>query len=595
MEFFYGKYENEIKDIENNLVEIFGQINDNRCKNLIQKYYDELKQINDKIKLEIAFVGQYSAGKSSIISALTGNKTIRIAQGVATTRTQEYEWGNVLLIDTPGISTENTEHDEIAYKYMDKADLLIYTVTVNGFDELIANDFHKIAFDQNKGSKMMVVVNKTSMESIQNKNNWIKHIKEVISPLSDRELKLTFIDAKDYIEGLDEENSEDAAELIELSNFEEFIHNLNSFIFEKGYQGRLLSPATLIQTHIDEIINVLTTDDQDVLKLQELLRQKKFIVSESRKRIEKLFDSEVNTLESDILSKSTMFISKIAVDLDQNEIEGDGKLLTMEIDTLCEKTSHILDEAIVKELNRLLGELDQLGNSVLMNNVMKRIEVNLDFNIKVKDSRINENAKKIPEIANSIGMFMDVSGDSLVKWVQNAEKAGEKGLKIFSGSDGHKTILEVGHFFGKKFKPYEAQKIAAKFGKIGEKAAKCGKFMSGAQVVLAPAMAILEEYQEKKYEDGIKSARSSARNNTFEWCESIKGAFNNKRDEIMKEMYDSELENIQLNVEKLRFDEENEKELIKKLREQYSKVQNIADEIAKNDKDDNSEEMVCLK
>ena len=111
MEFFYGKYENEIKDIENNMVEIFGKINDNRCKNLIQKYYDELKQINDKIKLEIAFVGQYSAGKSSIISALTGNKTIRIAQGVATTKTQEYEWGNVLLIDTPGISTENTEHD----------------------------------------------------------------------------------------------------------------------------------------------------------------------------------------------------------------------------------------------------------------------------------------------------------------------------------------------------------------------------------------------------------------------------------------------------------------------------------------------------
>lgn len=46
------------------------------------------------------------------------------------------------------------------------------------------------------------------------------------------------------------------------------------------------------------------------------------------------------------------------------------------------------------------------------------------------------------------------------------------GLKTASGSVGHNAVKDVGHFFGKKFKPWEAVKIADKIGKI----AKVGGF-----------------------------------------------------------------------------------------------------------------------
>ena len=48
-------------------------------------------------------MGQYSSGKSNIISALTGRKDIKIDANVATDIVSEYLWNNIVLMDTPGI------------------------------------------------------------------------------------------------------------------------------------------------------------------------------------------------------------------------------------------------------------------------------------------------------------------------------------------------------------------------------------------------------------------------------------------------------------------------------------------------------------
>lgn len=579
MNFDYINYQNEIFSIIKTVDTQFRHLKDQRCNHIIEQYYNEVSNLQNKMKLEIAFIGQYSAGKSTIISGLTGNKQIKIAQGVATTETKEYEWNNVFLVDTPGISTENEEHDAIAYRCMDKADLLIYTVTVNGFDSVIANDFRNIAFSQNKGLKIMLVVNKTSMESQQNRKNWIKHISEVIYPLTAREVKLTFIDAKDYIDSFDEENLEDKNELVKLSNFNEFECHLNEFIEEKGLLGRFLSPLNLIQTYIDRVINTLTTDDQETIKLQEILQQKKFTVSESKRRLERSIDTEINKLVAEILNKSTEFVTKIEVDLDAEEIETQSQYLTMQIDKFCSGSADKMEELIVNEIEHLLGELKLLENSVLARDILKSFDVDLDFSVKIKDTRLNDNMKKTPEVVKGIGKFLNVTGDGVNKWTQNAEKIGAKGLKAISGSEGHKTVLEVGHFFGKKFKPYEAQKIAAKLGKIGEKASKIGKVMGGAQVVIAPALAILDEFQENKYQNGIKEARINARNQVLDWCENIKEMFKNKKDDIIEKLHNTELAAIDHQVKQLRDKDKYEEEQVIELQIINNNLQELINSI----------------
>ena len=51
----------------------------------------------DRPLLSIALSGQYSAGKSTIISALTGDKSIRISADVATEEVKAYRWRDIEL------------------------------------------------------------------------------------------------------------------------------------------------------------------------------------------------------------------------------------------------------------------------------------------------------------------------------------------------------------------------------------------------------------------------------------------------------------------------------------------------------------------
>ena len=61
---------------------------------------------DDSGKIKLVFVGQYSAGKSSIIKMFTSED---VAIGATITTQQDsrpYEWNGLEIIDTPGIHTE---------------------------------------------------------------------------------------------------------------------------------------------------------------------------------------------------------------------------------------------------------------------------------------------------------------------------------------------------------------------------------------------------------------------------------------------------------------------------------------------------------
>ena len=89
--------------------------------------------------ISIVFAGQYSAGKSSIVKALTGNEEIEIGQTVTTQVVTEYPWHGMLIIDTPGIGTglgSYKEHDVKSLDAINRSDVLVYVVTSDGFEKL---------------------------------------------------------------------------------------------------------------------------------------------------------------------------------------------------------------------------------------------------------------------------------------------------------------------------------------------------------------------------------------------------------------------------------------------------------------------------
>ena len=79
--------------ITNQILEIMKNNNSyESAQELLEKNVN--KKLNES-KLRVAFIGQYSAGKSTIISALTGVKDIKIDSDVATDSTQDYSWNKV--------------------------------------------------------------------------------------------------------------------------------------------------------------------------------------------------------------------------------------------------------------------------------------------------------------------------------------------------------------------------------------------------------------------------------------------------------------------------------------------------------------------
>ena len=97
--------------------------------------------VDEDKKVRIVFVGQYSAGKSSILSILTG-KQLEVGQGVTTSKCNFLDWNGIEVVDTPGIHTQKRpDHDEITYNAMSEADLIVFVCTAEGFSKGLGAHF----------------------------------------------------------------------------------------------------------------------------------------------------------------------------------------------------------------------------------------------------------------------------------------------------------------------------------------------------------------------------------------------------------------------------------------------------------------------
>ena len=111
--------------------------------------------------ITLAFAGQYSAGKSTLLRALTGLENIATGAGITTEETRTLDWNGVQVVDTPGIHTSlRPDHDAIAYEAISQADLLVFVITNELFDNHLGEHFRKLAIEREKGYETILVINK---------------------------------------------------------------------------------------------------------------------------------------------------------------------------------------------------------------------------------------------------------------------------------------------------------------------------------------------------------------------------------------------------------------------------------------------------
>jgi len=79
-------------------------------------------------KLQFALMGQYNAGKSTLVNALLGRREAETGDTPTTSRPQAYDFHNFHILDLPGSDARDTEEDE-ARNALEKAHLVLYVVS----------------------------------------------------------------------------------------------------------------------------------------------------------------------------------------------------------------------------------------------------------------------------------------------------------------------------------------------------------------------------------------------------------------------------------------------------------------------------------
>ncbi|RIO60445.1 hypothetical protein BUZ34_12205, partial [Staphylococcus haemolyticus] len=130
-------------------------------QNFLEKIDNTYKQLDNE-KFVIAMFGSYSDGKSSIIKAITNESDIAISPVPTTDKVEEYNYENSLVIvDTPGLFSENDIHSKITKDYISESNLIIYVIDPeNPIKDSQKGTVEWLLKDLNKLDSTLFVINK---------------------------------------------------------------------------------------------------------------------------------------------------------------------------------------------------------------------------------------------------------------------------------------------------------------------------------------------------------------------------------------------------------------------------------------------------
>ena len=520
---------------------------EDEVKKLVDDFQNFWQEYQQQKQLSIAFIGQYNAGKSTLIKALTGDESVRISAEICTDKVTEYAWQDVLLLDTPGIYAGNTEHDDITLERISKCDLLVFVVTNELFNPQGAEFFQTVANQMQRVGQMVLVVNKMSRES-GSPQDLLSTITQVIEPYYPQQFYTCFIDADSSLKSQDPKYIKYQQSLQAKSNFNDFLDSLQKLIQKNELSAKLVTPLHRAVDTLERSLNFLSTGDKTTRDLLEILRRKKNIIQASQTRARNAYRSELAKLKHEVIMLSEKIASMIDGHHTKEEIEVEIEKVTKEITTLSEKIIEKIQAHLQEELINLQNKLEELQNSPLGKTIAREITINL-----VDGKRIND-----PNIPDKFGKsILEKQGGKIL------EELGKLSSKV-----SRDLVYNIGKFLGFKFKPWGAVN-GAKFIK------GLGPFIAGAGVLFDAAMIAKEEYDDQENQRQLRNARNHVREEFRKLAEEMRKEYELNIEEAIS-FYDEELNDIENKQQELRSFDQSKHEILTQIE---NKRQEIKQEI----------------
>jgi hypothetical protein len=515
----------------------------------LSREVDEVRIIgasSDAPLLTIAFVGQYNAGKSTILRVLTGREDIVVDSDVCTDAVTAYDWNGVRLLDTPGVHAGYADHDEKTYAIIDRADLLVFVVTNELFDDTIGRHFRELAFSRQHARRMLLVINKMGQDPGLPETKRV-NIEKVTAPLALTDFRGVFIDARSWLEAQNAD-SEDRNDLLEIANIDSLINALNAFISDQGLAGRLSAPLFTMRAIAEQASALLSTDFPQERAALELLHRKRSLLLASRARLRTAMNGILSRAVADIGKYGDEVAEAIEPGKTENELEALHAAAQKRASVRSQALSEEARQGVEAELTELRRQFEALRDGVLARELRGHAEsatptdipLGGDFappawQVRSKHEVLADwptKAKKVAVVGKNIGKWA-------ARWAEGpaAEGAAILSIDAARGSDAHKVVDNLGKFFGAKFQPWGAVKVARAIGNAGRVISAVG----GVLVVFAQVAA---DRQQEQYRRQLREARDGVRSSYRDSALSVQAAFWKQFESFIRDFYDSELSAI---------------------------------------------------
>ncbi len=540
---------------------------------LRQTFHSEFKEYQQNKALTVAFVGQYSAGKSTIISALTGRRDIHIDTDIATDKTTSYDWNGIKIIDTPGLFTDRADHDEITYQAIAKADLLVFCLTHMLFDTLTVENFKKLAYTEGYRWKIMLVINKMSSaagDDDQKIDSYRHSIAEALKPYQLDEFPICFIDAKDYCEGVDEDDDF----LEEVSRFETFIAELNQFVKARSSLTKFDIPIRITLQHLDEAQLLFTRNSGEDTAFLEILSRLSRRIRRERERLR----TKVKRIALDLSMAISEEGRKMAAAVGESEFESLNRqseinirqhyeTAAQEFDSTLESANQSIQDEVLEELKSDLT-MAFVGQPSLSGELGSHQPPGEKGNADQAQGQLNF----LRDIGGKVGISLEKAATQNV-----ASTAGQTFLRSMdvAGSNLHQGVLAFGKMVGFKFRPWQAVNIAKNIG-------NAAKFVGPALGILSIGVELYGMAQEQQHEQEMADIRRDITSTFNTVAVDLEQQINNIRNEFEQQVYGTLELNIDAAKQKTFSAMKTSNAELSKIEQIRTNLRSLLDEIQKN-------------
>lgn len=451
----------------------------------------------------LVFTGQYSSGKSMLIKAITdGAADVVTDADISTDDVTEHRWGDVLLIDTPGVKAGVQRHDELAERALASADLIVFAVTGHGFDDTLARHAAYVADQLGKLDQMVVVWTQKS-KFMPDAPVRLEHLRAALGPGADQ-VPVVCTDAKWYLDAIGDPAGSLSARKLQASGINDLRAALNELSINRGDLARYRQPLQSMQVVLAAVETGLVEDKTERIALDMLSRQEKAVVRQQDLLATATADAR-RQFEDDCLRQTGFYAD--AIDLldaaepqDAAQAAADAEQnLRAGLDDAARRYGERLNAEVQRAIRSLTSELDDIRTGPQARHLANLGIINLDdTGAQPRSTRFTRLRQPPPPP----DWAKDLAGHT--NKMQGLWGAGA-GAKASAGSMGHKIVLNVGHVFDHKFKPWQAVRIADNIGKIMKVAGPAILVGSVAYEIYA------QERSERRFEEARQVRRNGLR------------------------------------------------------------------------------------